>query len=88
MGISSRGILESGIQEITDCMQSIHKQDLRDQVNGICACTTGCRTPGFETMQTFHYLETALPLLNPGPEPLYNKIDDQWYTARHGSCHA
>lgn len=88
MGISSRGILESGIQEITDFMQSIHKQDVRDQVNGICACTTGCRTPGFETMQTFHYLETALPLLNPGPAPLYNKIDDQWYTARHGSCHA
>lgn len=64
MGISSRGILVSGIQELTDYMQSIHKQDVRGQVNAISPCTTGCRAPGFETMQPFHYLETAFPLLN------------------------
>lgn len=45
-------------------MQSMHKQDIRGQVNAISPCTTGCRAPGFETMHTFHYLETEFPLLN------------------------
>lgn len=45
-------------------MQSIHKQDIRGQVNAISPRTTGCRAPGFETMQTFHYLEIEFPLLN------------------------
>lgn len=45
-------------------MQSMHKQDNRDQVNAISPHTMGFHAPGFETMQTFHYLETEFPLLN------------------------
>lgn len=45
-------------------MQSMHKQDIRGQVNAISPRTTGCCAPGFETMQTFHYLETEFPRLN------------------------
>lgn len=42
----------------------MHKQDIRGQVNAISPRTMGCHAPGFETMQTFHYLETEFPLLD------------------------